>query len=151
MRCMKMWSSLSSILRSPWIIMGLLTVVNLYTLFVVVLDSSFQSNCQSDFLRAFKSSLLSRVISVSKTSPDTVFSMELVNLSISRLKCLTRFFTAQFTHFLPRIVSQNHPKKHDVQRWCISSGGNSKPHHCPTKPNVFEKLNYKITLKPPID
>src|SRR5271154_729805 len=39
---------------------------------------------------------------------------------------------------------------HDLQRWCISSGGNSKRVTVPRVQTYFDKLNYKFTQTPPL-
>ena len=79
----------------PWIILRLFIIVSFYTSLFKNLYSFAQLNCQSFFfVTVFRSILVNIEISVWKLSPDFTFSIELVNLSISKSSPISfRFFT----------------------------------------------------------
>lgn len=62
---------------------GLLGIMSLYVSRSVSLTYPAQSKSHSVLLICFASLAVSRITSVSKTSPETTFSMEFVSLSIS--------------------------------------------------------------------
>ena len=90
---MKTWSPLSVRLISPWMIVGLFTVVNLYTCLVLSLSSACQLKVHSAFLICLVSEDVSKVIKVKNFPRNRVFYWisQLINLKV-------KFYIISFCH-----------------------------------------------------
>jgi len=84
-------------LKSPWMIFGLLVIVSLKTSLLLLSNSYFHLKFHPLlFVTFLRSVRVKRLISVWKLSPDIVFWIESVSLSMTKSRCIVlSFFTRQ--------------------------------------------------------